>query len=286
MAKQNGSYNPWNKKGFVNLRKKAIPYVTGIAHASAPFISTFLLVHLSAPILANVGGSSLASQTMILGREYYQTSFGEKYLLLGPLTVHALSGLTKRLITPRRTKTSSDINVPYQRPLSSLISVTGYTVAFVLLPIHYLTHRVYPTSPSPEILSLGPSELDYEFVKVGLRHWPWRNWILYTGLVAFTVLHTVDGVGIIWNTWFRGSKWFSGKKTGGGYMEEDVKAEKKSALEKVMTNKKWRLRLGLVGLVLPTLMGVWWMSREPMYTFASNAKRCQNVFRSLWIYRI
>lgn len=36
-----------------------------VAHGSAPFLSAFLLVHLSAPIMANVGGSSLASQVMV-----------------------------------------------------------------------------------------------------------------------------------------------------------------------------------------------------------------------------
>lgn len=40
------------------------PYLTNAAHFSAPFITTFLLIHLSAPAIANVGGSSLASQTM------------------------------------------------------------------------------------------------------------------------------------------------------------------------------------------------------------------------------
>lgn len=39
--------------------------LTLLAHGSAPFISTFLLVHLSAPIVANIGGSGLASSVMV-----------------------------------------------------------------------------------------------------------------------------------------------------------------------------------------------------------------------------
>lgn len=39
--------------------------LTKLAHGSAPFISTFLLIHLSAPALANLGGSSLSSQVMV-----------------------------------------------------------------------------------------------------------------------------------------------------------------------------------------------------------------------------
>jgi hypothetical protein len=45
--------------------QKSLPVLTKLLHGSAPFISTFLLIHLSAPMLANLGGSSLASQTMV-----------------------------------------------------------------------------------------------------------------------------------------------------------------------------------------------------------------------------
>ena len=46
-------------------RKTAIGHLTTVIHASSPFLTTFLLIHLSAPVLANVGGSSLASQVMV-----------------------------------------------------------------------------------------------------------------------------------------------------------------------------------------------------------------------------
>ena len=39
--------------------------LTTIAQGTAPFISTFLLIHLSAPVAATLGGSSLASQVMV-----------------------------------------------------------------------------------------------------------------------------------------------------------------------------------------------------------------------------
>ena len=47
------------------LPRKAIPYLTRIVHGSAPFITTFLLIHLTAPAIASLGGSSLSSQTMV-----------------------------------------------------------------------------------------------------------------------------------------------------------------------------------------------------------------------------
>jgi len=47
------------------LRGIALPFLTKTAHYSAPFITTFLLIHLTSPAIANLGGSSLASQTMV-----------------------------------------------------------------------------------------------------------------------------------------------------------------------------------------------------------------------------
>ena len=46
-------------------RKTSTSILVKLAHASAPFLSTFLLVHLSAPLLANVGGSRLSSNVMV-----------------------------------------------------------------------------------------------------------------------------------------------------------------------------------------------------------------------------
>lgn len=48
-----------------SLRRRLSPYLTKIAHGSAPFISTFVLIHLTSPALATIGGSSLASQVMV-----------------------------------------------------------------------------------------------------------------------------------------------------------------------------------------------------------------------------
>jgi hypothetical protein len=39
--------------------------LTALAHGSAPFITTFLFVHLAAPITANLGGSATSSRTMV-----------------------------------------------------------------------------------------------------------------------------------------------------------------------------------------------------------------------------
>ncbi|KAJ6466528.1 hypothetical protein C8R47DRAFT_1223962 [Mycena vitilis] len=237
-----------------SFRQRALPVLTKLMHGSAPFISTFLLIHLTAPMLANLGGSSLASQTMLLGREYYQTEFGEKYLLLGPLAVHSLSGIVKRGLSPT--------NAP-PRPWTSLLAITGYVNMLFFLPIHFMAHRALPMNPAPPVHSLGPSELDFEFVKYGLATWPWRSWLLYGGLVAGAVLHAADGQRFLFNTYLGGSM---GR----------IKAAARKRL----------LAIGLGLLAIPVLSGIFVMSREPLMVFASTAERFQASYAQSPIYRI
>ncbi|KDR81910.1 hypothetical protein GALMADRAFT_90357 [Galerina marginata CBS 339.88] len=236
------------------VRASALPILTKTAHFSAPFITTFLLIHLSAPALANIGGSSLSSRTMLLGREYYQTILSEPLLILGPLTLHAVSGSLKRLLSP-----------PGRPPrrLTHLLSITGYATLLLFLPVHYLTHRAYPTLDVAPIYAVGPAELDYEFVKTGLKSWPIRSWLMYTGLVLSTTLHLVDGMTIIWNT----------------YLKDFLPSWK-------LAKRPRRTALALGCIALPTLTGLYAISKEPMMTFASMASRYQAVFLSSMLYRI
>ncbi|EDR11232.1 uncharacterized protein LACBIDRAFT_315798 [Laccaria bicolor S238N-H82] len=229
----------------------SLPYLTKLAHGSAPFLATFLLIHLAAPAVANLGGSSLSSQTMLLGREYYQTSFGENFLLLSPLVVHSMSGIAKRLLSPK--------DQP-PRPASSLLSISGYATLFLFLPIHYMTHRVNPTSDVPPIFAVGPSELDYEYVKMGLHTWPWRSWLLYGGLVGSATLHLADGMAVIWNTYLKRKLASSSRKT--------------------------RLAVSLGVIALPVMMGIYALSQEPMMIFASTMERYKASFMSSTVYQI
>ena len=282
---------------FPNSDKNSsvLPYLTKATHISAPFIATFLLIHLTAPALANVGGSTLSSQTMVcewidskkihhthtkknlfhlanllfyniiiqsklLGREYYQSQFGEKFLVLTPITVHAISAIAKRLLSPKSTT-----RPPLRRPLSNLLSITGYASALFFLPIHYITHRVHPTIENAPIFAVGPSELDYEFVKTGLHVWPWRSWFLYTGLIVTTSLHLADGMTIIWNTWLKDIVVFGAWKP---------------------SHRNRRLSLAFAGIALPVLAGLYTLSREPLMAFASTLNRYQTSFISSFIYRI
>lgn len=231
-------------------RRTTVDVLTKLAHGSAPFISTFLLIHLSAPTLASLGGSSLSSQVMILGREYYQTPFGQAWLLTTPLLVHTASGIAKRVCAPRTA-----------RKLSSAFALAGYASLLVFLPIHWAVHRGHPADPAPPIYALGPAELDFEYVKYGLHTWPWRSWLLYTGLVAAVSWHATEGMQIIWNTYFRGRF--------GGW-----KSSTKSHL------------VNVASIVVPVLLGLYFISKEPSYAFSSFIPRYEAAFRQSWIYNL
>ncbi|KAF9239159.1 hypothetical protein BU15DRAFT_47094 [Melanogaster broomeanus] len=227
---------------------KLTSMLTKLAHGSAPFLSTFLLIHLSAPVLANVGGSSLSSNVMLLGREYYQTVLGERYLLLAPLAIHVTSSVAKRLLSPSSSR---------PRKLTSTLSLTAYSALFIFVPIHFITHRLAPADAAPPIFAVGPSELDYEFVKTGLAQFPWRSWALYTGLVASVLLHTVEGIQVIMTAQFGAAR---------------------------ISSVKRRLVAGAAAL--PVLLGVWTLSREPLMALSSVVGRYSASFTSSWVYRL
>jgi hypothetical protein len=190
-------------------------------------------------------------------------------LVLTPITVHAISAIAKRLLSPKvHHQLESTTTGP--RPLSSLLSITGYATALFFLPIHFITHRVHPMIENAPIFAVGPSELDFEFVKTGLRVWPWRSWFLYTGLIVSISLHLVDGMTIIWNTWLKDIIDSGGTSSG---------AWKRSY-------RNHRLGLALTGIALPVLAGLYTLSREPLMAFASTVNRYQASFMSSFIYRI
>jgi succinate dehydrogenase/fumarate reductase cytochrome b subunit len=236
-------------KGDGSKLRQTAAVLTNVAHISAPFLSVFLVVHLSAPALANVGGSSLSSNVMLLGREYYQTGFGERYLLFIPLAAHVASSITKRIIDPRPAS---------PRKITSTLSLAAYSALLVFLPIHYYTHRVSPANPSPPIFAVGPAEVDYEFVKIGLARFPWRSWILYGGLVASIVVHAVEGAQIILASRF-------------------------ASLKLRMRPRTRNIIAGVAAV--PILAGLWTLSKEPLMVFASLAERYEAAFARSWVYR-
>ncbi|EIN07922.1 hypothetical protein PUNSTDRAFT_144410 [Punctularia strigosozonata HHB-11173 SS5] len=250
-----------------SFRGQLSPWAKTVSHGSAPFIATFLLIHLTPPVLANLGGSSLASQIMLLGREYYQTPFGEKFLVLAPIALHVTASIARRLLyvpPPQADPAPLTENPTFEpapkparriRPLTSLLSLTGHALVPLAL-IHFLTHRIYPADPSPPIFAVGPAQLDYEYVKTALHGWPVRTWALYTGLVGAVALHWVEGINIITRTWMR---------------------------KPLIRQRLKRLVSALIAA--PVLSGVWFMSREVSMTFADVGERYVAALTRNWVYR-
>lgn len=162
-----------------------------------------------------------------------------------PLLVHPAAAISKRLLAP---------NAP--RSLTSVLSLTGY-IAVPLLIAHYVVNRSYPTDPIPPIAEVGPSELDYEFVKVFLKTMPWAGWIGYGGLTVTIAWHAIEGLRIVWNVRFR-------EVVGRWTLDAYARAAMASAA------------------ALPVLSGLYIMSREPVFAFAGVASRYRAVLAKAW----
>lgn len=260
---------------WTSIRARALPALTVTAHIAAPFIGTFLLIHLSAPALATLGGASLAGQTMLLGREYYQTALSEPLLLLVPLSLHVFSAQIKRLLiflSPKKSTAKSSTATPSIRPLTHPLTMSAILLVF-LLPTHYLTHRVYPTLPQEPIFSVGPAELDFSFVQTGLKSWPVRSMLMYTVLVCAGAVHTTEGVNLLRRTYLSARK--------APDTERPAMPASRGLSPRV---KRTALALGLCAF--PILAGVYALAREPSFMFTDLAERYRAVFELSWVYRI
>lgn len=126
----------------------------------------------------------------LLGREYYQTRLTEPLFVFAPILIHLGAGSLKRAMIG-----------PPKKP--STLASTGWIMGTFLVPVHMMLHRIHPSNPTPPISSLSPSQLDFEFVKVGLAVWPFLSWTLYTTLVVATMFHAVEGAAYMVQYWRR-----------------------------------------------------------------------------------
>jgi len=184
--------------------------------------------------------------------------------------VHAVAGISKRLLVSSSLSKSSNIaglepsgrRPLLWRPLTSLLSLSGYAIVLVFLPVHVLVHRYYPTLRTDSISSVGPSSLDYEFVKYGLYTWPWRSWFLYVSMIGSVALHIADGTALIWNTWFKNSN-------GWGKL-----------------SRKTRRVISIAGIVVPVLSGLVVMVREPPFIMSFLANRYRVTYMQSFVFRV
>ena len=148
---------------------------------------------------------------------------------------------------------------PVPRPITSNLSAAAYSALLIYLPIHIFTNSTAPSDPSQPILSFGPSELDFEYVKFQLTRFPWRSGLLYLGLVNTVTFHAVEGLRVIRRTWFRRT------------------SEKRSKTSPAV----------FVGLIAaPILSGIYFMSQEPLMAFSSMIPRYEAALRQSFWFRL
>lgn len=199
--------------------------LVAVQRASAVTFQTFLVVHLSSPLAACLGGEQAASGFQVLGRVWYQTHpVKEAVVVWASLGVHVVSGVLKRMLrTGRRVKRRRELERraqqldvsppaaestsrrPHEKGLLSafagglnLHAWTGYLLVPLVLG-HVLTHRIVPsrTASTSGGGPISPSFLSYAFVSRNLVLNPISAWTGYLSLVVLATYHAATGARVI-----------------------------------------------------------------------------------------
>ncbi|KAI6017540.1 hypothetical protein BKA83DRAFT_4481123 [Pisolithus microcarpus] len=170
------------------------------ARLSTIFLSTFLVIHLSAPIAANIGGSRLASSVMV-EREYYQIAFGERYLLPFLFAIHVTSSVVALTLASNSFSPSGGPSTPKShvriRKLRSLLRISAYAALFFFVPTRAVIHRLLPTEvDAPACLRATSTQTHLSLSRSSLSCVPVRvaevASIIYTWHIGYLRLATVE----------------------------------------------------------------------------------------------
>lgn len=207
-------------------RRRALSVLTQLQSASAAVLAAFGVVHLSAPLvgLLHLNGDvndrvDAVSRWMLLGRVAYQSGVGEA-ILWASLGTHLATGVAKRLLvrfivarssSSGSTRSKNDVasaesDQDTEKELAPETRVsqargTKLNIAqrsgYLLAPFaihHAFVNRILPSSTTPPISGLSPSELDYSSVSHSLSHpnIPVRlvTAVAYTVLIGAFAVHT------------------------------------------------------------------------------------------------
>lgn len=102
---------------------------------------------------------------------------------------------------------------------------------------------------------------------------------MYGGLVGAGAVHAVEGMKVIYNSWIAPRQ----KKQPNG--EEN---EKNSVHSSRAINRPPQVRIifALLGIAAPVLVGLYIISSEPTYTFASLVGRYRAAFEQSFVFHI
>lgn len=143
----------------------------------------FMVVHLTAPAAAAIGGEDTASQFMLLGRELYQTRLGEKALLASGVA-HVAASAAKRVLASHRQRW----RLPSLHSLSSWHSVSGFALVPIVV-LHTLKHRWWPAASD-----ISPAFFNYGYVVRALQTRPWLSWLGYGSILLAGSYHWIAGL--------------------------------------------------------------------------------------------
>lgn len=103
--------------------------------------------------------------------------------------------------------------------------------------------------------------------------------MIYSGLVGAGAVHVIEGMRVIYNTWVapRRREQVAGK--------EDEKNAVRST-HAISHLPKLRIMFALLGIATPVLAGLYVISSEPAYTFASLVERYSAAFEQSFVFRI
>ncbi|KAG0146454.1 hypothetical protein CROQUDRAFT_657251 [Cronartium quercuum f. sp. fusiforme G11] len=239
--------------------------------------SSFLIIHLSAPVSAFVwAGESTASSVQLLGRVWYQDSrIRELIFVWGSLGVHVLVGVVKRITRVDRVRrirdelersakqSEQDVEgsldnrkgraTPRPTLRQALRAYTPRTwhawSAYLTIPFlmdHVFSHRLRPSTP-----------ISYLFVSHHLRSHLILSKIKYGALVSFATFHALVGLDRLWI------------KYGPAHRR------KRRTLQE--SERSWTIRLGWLGVVSAVGLGMRRISQEPVPNWL--AKRYDVILR-------
>ncbi|KAI7895006.1 uncharacterized protein EV154DRAFT_477781 [Mucor mucedo] len=167
---------------FLSLQK-TYGILTKVQAGSAVVFSTFVVMHGAQIVSANVGGSSLANNWIMLGRPFYQDEHLEGLLVTGSALTHVAAGLAKlgiRLYWNKKTGQGSHL-LPYH-------AATGYAL-IPLAGLHYYLVRHLPVDYYGD-----SSFIDFGYIAWGLQNKPVFTYGLHLALVVAGVYHSVSGI--------------------------------------------------------------------------------------------
>ncbi|KAI9359132.1 hypothetical protein BD770DRAFT_386653 [Pilaira anomala] len=178
--------------------QKAYGLLTKVQNGSAVVFSVFAVTHGLQILSANVGGSALANNWIMLGRPFYQDEHLEGILVTGSILTHVAAGLGKlgiRLYWNNNNKTTTTTTMRSKKN-PALLPYHGLS-GYLLIPLaglHYYLVRHLP------IAYYGDSAfIDFGYIAWGLQNQPLFTYGLHTALVVAAAYHMVSGAKVaIW----------------------------------------------------------------------------------------